>query len=102
MQRSTFRVLTPDRSDSDIASGHDNLGDQELQGWRVVGMAEGGLWTTAKELTKVVIAIQQSYLGRGGFLSHKTVDQMLTRQNERWGLGVEVDGAGDNLRFQHD
>jgi CubicO group peptidase (beta-lactamase class C family) len=79
MHRSTFRVLTPDHSDPDIASGHDNLGNQEPEGWRIVGMAEGGLWTTATDLAKIILAIQQSYLGDRDFLRHN----WLTRCSRR-------------------
>lgn len=71
--------------------------DGELWGW-----GEGGLWTTAHDLAAAVLAIQGSYLGRDHFLSHDLAVQMMTRQNERRGLGVQVDGSGDNLHFEHD
>jgi CubicO group peptidase (beta-lactamase class C family) len=102
MHRSTFETFTPRTVDPNIAFGHDNEGTKEVGGWRIVGMGEGGLWTTARDLAHTVLAIQASYNGSDHFLSHDLAAQMLTRQNERWGLGVEVVPAGDNTYFLHD
>ena len=75
---------------------------EEQEGWRVVGNAEGGLWTTAQDLGNAVLAIQKSANEKNGFLSNQLARQMLKRQNERWGLGVEIGGAGADLWFQHE
>jgi hypothetical protein len=65
-------------------------------------MAEGGLWTTVSDLGRAVIAIQKSAAGPGGFLSENLARAMLTKQDEQWGLGVQLEGIGDNAHFQHD
>ncbi len=102
MSRSTFGTMLPANVDADLAYGHGSDGTEEPEGWRVVGTAEGGLWTTAQDLARAVLAIQQSANKTNGFLSNRLAQQMLKRQNERWGLGVEIGGAGSALWFQHE
>jgi CubicO group peptidase (beta-lactamase class C family) len=102
MTRSTFEVFTPTHFDPNTARGHDTNGVEETEDWRIVGAGEGRLWTTATDLAKEVLAIQRSVQARGGFLSQPLARQMTTRQDERWGLGVQVDGEGVDSRFQHD
>jgi CubicO group peptidase (beta-lactamase class C family) len=100
---STFQAFTPDSVPKNIAFGHTADGVVEDGKWRVVGAPEGGLWTTASDLAQAVIAIQRSFRGaKGSFLSPPLAKQMLTRQNDRWGLGVQLQGSGDNLAFRHD
>jgi CubicO group peptidase (beta-lactamase class C family) len=111
MTHSTFKILTPDSAPKNIAVGHTAEGTIEDGEWRVVGAPEGGLWTTASDLAQAVIAIQRSFHGdmRGdkhgdkhSFLTQSLATQMLKKQNDRWGLGVQLQGAGDNLAFRHD
>jgi CubicO group peptidase (beta-lactamase class C family) len=102
MSRSTFDVMLASKADSNLAHGHSRDGTEEPEGWRIVGMAEGGLWTTAHDLANVVLAIQQSKAGKTGFLSPQVARQMLTLQDQRWGLGVGIGGAGTNTYFEHD
>ena len=102
MGRSTFRVMLPSNVDANLAYGHTEDGIEEPEGWRIVGMAEGGLWTTAHDLAKVVLAIQQSRAGKKGLLSIQLATQMLTLQNQQWGLGVAVGGTNANANFEHD
>ena len=102
MSRSTFRVISPSNADSNMAYGHTENGNEEPEGWRIAGMAEGGLWTTARDLAKVVLAIEESRGGKKGFLSTQLATQMLTLQNQQWGLGVAVGGTGANVYFEHD
>lgn len=102
MRRSTFDVMTPAHADVNLARGHTADGVEENEGWRIVGMPEGGLWTTASDLARAVVAIQKSETSTGGFLSQKLARQMLNKQDERWGLGVQLDGAGNDAYFSHD
>ena len=103
MAHSTFKALTPDSAPKDIAVGHTADGAVEEGKWRAVGAPEGGLWTTASDLAQAMIAIQRSFRGdRGSFLSASLAKQMLTKQNDRWGLGVQLQGSGDTLAFRHD
>jgi CubicO group peptidase (beta-lactamase class C family) len=100
---STFQAFTPDSAPKNIAFGHTADGVVEDGQWRVVGAPEGGLWTTASDLAQAVIAIQRSFRGaKGSFLSPALAKQMLTKQNDRWGLGVQLQGSGDTLAFRHD
>lgn len=75
-------------------------------------MAAAGLWTTAPELARWGIAMSRAWKGeKAGPLSPAMTRQMLTPQvklappyggpNSWWGLGVEVQGEGDSLRFSH-
>ena len=102
MHRSTFEVMTSANADLNLASGHTELGKVESKGWRIVGMPEGGLWTTASDLARAVLAIQRSAAGQGGFLSKNLAREMLTKQDEQWGLGVQLQRTGDDAHFQHD
>ena len=103
MTHSTFHVLLPDQSPKDIAYGHNAEGAVEDGKWRIVGMPEGGLWTTPSDLAKAVIAIQRAYCSaHPSFLSAALAKQMLTKQNDQWGLGVQVEGSGGDLAFRHD
>lgn len=63
-------------------TGHRSDGAEEPEGWRIVGTAEGGLWTTAQDLANAVLAIQHSTDHGNGFLSNQLARQMLKRQNE--------------------
>lgn len=103
MVHSTFKTLTPDSAPKDVAVGHTSDGAVEQNKWRVVGAPEGGLWTTASDLARAAIAIQHSYRGdKSSFLSAPLAKQMLTKHNDRWGLGVQLQGTGDDLAFRHD
>ena len=102
MSRSSFRVMLPSSVDSDLAYGHTTDGLEDPEGWRIVGMGEGGLWTTARDLANVILAIQQSRAGKSGLLPTQLAKQMLTLQNGQWGLGVGIGSAGTNAHFEHD
>jgi CubicO group peptidase (beta-lactamase class C family) len=58
-------------------------------------MAAAGLWTTARDLSRVVSAIIHSCAGEpGGFLDQGLAREMLTPVSEGSGLGVFVDKKG--------
>ena len=97
-----------------VASGHEKPDTVVGGGYHVYPeMAAAGLWTTASDLARWGIAISRAYNGAtGGVLSTATVKQMLTPQVDvgqqfagpvpsSWGLGVELRGSGDSLRFSH-
>jgi hypothetical protein len=65
--------------------------------------AAAGLWTTPSDLARWAIAITDAWTGRSERIMSRTMaTAMLTRQKGQWGLGVEVEGSGDSLRFGHD
>ncbi|MCX6285885.1 MAG: serine hydrolase [Bacteroidetes bacterium] len=69
-------------------------------------MAATGLWTNPSELAKMIIEIQKAVQGRSGFISAKSVNEMLTQQNtDATGIGLGFwlyqDARGDSLLFTH-
>lgn len=65
-------------------------------------MAAAGLWTTPSDLARWVIGIQDATAGRATpVLSQATAQAMLTPGMGHWGLGVQMEGEGRDLRFGH-
>ena len=72
-------------------------------------MAAAGLWTTASDLCRFIMAIQHGLEGKPGFvLSQNMTRQMVSKQftvgqdpNDNWGLGFEVQQAGSRTGFGH-
>lgn len=65
-------------------------------------MAAAGLWTTPTDLAKWAIALQQAYDGKSArLMSKNSARTMLTPGLGEWGLGVQVTGKGQALRFAH-
>lgn len=86
-----------------IAAGHD-LGGATLDGgWRrYPELAPAGLWGTASDLARFVLAMQQAATGKDArFLDQKQALTMLTPVRESYGLGFELDGGGPERVFHH-
>jgi CubicO group peptidase (beta-lactamase class C family) len=65
--------------------------------------AAAGLWTTAPDLARFGIELQESREGRSNrVLSEATTKLMLTRQKDDCGLGLFIEGPGPGERFGHD
>lgn len=102
MARSTFdqplAAGTPN-----VALAHDEAGQPIPGGFHVYPeMAAAGLWTSATELARFVIEVQNAPHGRGKALSQETAREMLTPQPGGWALGFKVTGQGEALSFFHD
>lgn len=104
MTNSTFAYPLQNEFIERAAAGHDRLA-RVIPGKRNVypEKAAAGLWTTASDLAKFAIAIQQSNVGReNSFLSKKTTTQMLTAQTVGGpGLGLFVGGNERSETFEH-
>jgi CubicO group peptidase (beta-lactamase class C family) len=114
MVHSTYENPPPPAFARLAASGHEKRDTPVTGGYHVYPeMAAAGLWTTPSDLARWAIAISRDYRGEASRpLSQSTVQQMLTPQVEVggqfagpvrswWGLGVELQGSGDSLRFTH-
>lgn len=100
MRDSTFLLPLPRRFADQAATGHTADGSELPGGWRLVPeLAAGGLWSTAEDMAKLLVAIEQSYRGAdGALLSQALARAMLTPQlGGPYGLGAAVAGSGGNL-----
>jgi CubicO group peptidase (beta-lactamase class C family) len=65
-------------------------------------MAAAGLWTTPSDLARAAIEVQKDYAGTSNkLLSMDMARQMLTHQQDNWGLGVALAATDHPLRFGH-
>ncbi|MEM1408977.1 MAG: serine hydrolase domain-containing protein [Bacteroidota bacterium] len=104
MNRSTYENPLPE-AHGNIAKAHDRRGKPVAlpRGYQAMPeMAASGLWTTPSDLTKLIIALMESYHSRGGFLSQSTTKDMMTKVlPSDYGLGPELEGAGSSKSFSH-
>ena len=64
--------------------------------------AAAGLWTTPGDLAKYCMEIQEILKGKeNSVLSRESVEEMLTKHKNDWGLGPSLKWAEDSLIFQH-
>lgn len=65
-------------------------------------MAAAGLWTTAEDLARFAIDVQQAYHGQSEKVLEKEAVAMLTPyHSENTGLGMRVDKHGEDIYFGH-
>ncbi|MFF9365628.1 amino acid adenylation domain-containing protein, partial [Streptomyces griseoluteus] len=94
----------PEASGKPLAHGHDLAGVPLPGGRRVYPeSAARGLWTTAGDLAKLVIAVRNSALGHeGALVPRDLVRQMLKPHSDRpYGWGTIIDDTGVDLEFGH-
>ena len=83
-------------------SGAYNSNDELVKGlWHnYPEQAAAGLWTTPSELALYCIEIQDIIQGKtDGILSKKTVEMMLTKHKNAWGLGPSLGKKNESLIF---
>lgn len=108
MTNSTYEQPPPRAMAAVTAAGVFGDGRGVKGRWHVYPeMAAAGLWTTASDLARFTIGVQQSFAGESNpVLSQDMTRQMLTVQNPTLsktdGLGVFRSGSGKALRFWHD
>jgi CubicO group peptidase (beta-lactamase class C family) len=103
MTASSFEQPQPDARAALTATGYYSDGSPVRGRWHVYPeMAAAGLWTTATDLAKFAIEVQETLAGRGhGVISQRMARQYLTNQIGGYGLGIAVQGTGADLRFSH-
>lgn len=105
MADSTFAQPLPAGLAGRTAAGHGWDGRRVEGGWHVYPeQAAAGLWTTAADYARFLIALQQSFLGApGALLEAQTARQMvqIPPGGQSFGLGPKVIGRGLARRFQH-
>lgn len=64
-------------------------------------LAAAGLWTTASDLARFLIATQQALVHGNTVLNMSAAQQMVTPGLGDWGLGLEIGGKPDHRYFWH-
>lgn len=103
MDNSTYSQPLPEVWHSTASAAYNNQG-QIVDGlWHnYPEQAAAGLWTTPTDLAKYCIEIQEILSGKKqGVVSKKMVELMLIKHENNWGLGISLDGEGDDLKFGH-
>jgi CubicO group peptidase (beta-lactamase class C family) len=105
MISSTYSQPLPDNMAARAAKGYGGIFGQPIDGaWNVYPeMAAAGLWTTAGDLARFALGIQNALSGRSNpVISQPLTRQMLTIQQKNDGLGLFLKSSGKTLRFLHD
>ena len=103
MKDSTFVQPLPAGMRDKAATGYRATG-QPVEGRYHVypEQAAAGLWTTPGDLAKFAMEVQKIASGKSTkVLSEPLARDMINRQFENWGLGVEIEGQGAASRFAH-
>jgi len=103
MESSTYRQPLPEEFHDHAASGHLQDGKMIEGRWHSYPeMAAAGLWTTPTDLLKYALEVQRSYVGESNrVLSQEMVQEMLTPQMNKHGLGPGTGGSGEDITFGH-
>jgi CubicO group peptidase (beta-lactamase class C family) len=103
MTLSTYQQPLPEARWAEAASGHDGDGIVLKGKWPIEPeMAAAGLWTTPTDLARWALEITKAWTGSGSkLLSKQIAAEMLTVQKAPYGLGVELQGAGQSVEFSH-
>jgi CubicO group peptidase (beta-lactamase class C family) len=104
MGRSRFDAA-PLIATADIAHAHDGSGKPVAlpRGWQSFPeLAPSGLWTSARDLARLVEALCASYRKPGGFLPQALAMEMMTAVSPgSFGLGPRLAGEGSARIFHH-
>ncbi len=104
MTASTYEQPLPGDRVAFAATGYYANGKAVKGNWHIYPeMAAAGLWTTASDLARFAISIQEALAGETNpVISKAMTREMLTVQKESSGLGLGLEGSGKSLRFFHD
>jgi CubicO group peptidase (beta-lactamase class C family) len=103
MTNSTYEQPLPQDMAARAATGYYSDGRAVPGRWHIYPeMAPAGLWTTASDLARFDIGIQQAIAGKSNsVISQSMARQMLTQQKDNAGLGLFLQGTGEKLVFMH-
>jgi non-ribosomal peptide synthase protein (TIGR01720 family) len=101
----SFDQSFPQTAGLPVARGHTEDGTPVPGGWRVKPvLSSTGLWSTAPDLARLLIAVRRAYLGDSTtLLPQGLARQLLTVGHPEglYGLGTSVDDFGADLEFGH-
>ncbi|MFD7998260.1 amino acid adenylation domain-containing protein [Streptomyces mirabilis] len=100
----SFDQRHPLTSGLTVALGHDAHGSALEGGWRNrAHLAAAGLWTTAGDGARLVLAVRDALLGApGALVTQASARELLAGEpGTFYGLGTIVDDTGDDLEFGH-
>lgn len=103
MKNSTFQQPITKEFQSNISAAYDGNGKLIKGLWHnYPEQAAAGLWTTPSDLALYCIEIQDILKGKkNGVLTKETVERMLTKHKNDWGLGPSLRYQKDSLIFAH-
>jgi CubicO group peptidase (beta-lactamase class C family) len=103
MNNSTYEQPLSIKNHTNASAAYNSKGEIAEGYWNnYPEQAAVGLWTTPSDLAKYAIEVQQIVAGKeNGVLSKKTIDQMLTKHKNNWGLGPSLQWKKDLLIFRH-
>ncbi len=102
MERTTFENPLPEALRDDAAVGHENGAPIPGRWVCVPQLGAGGIWTTASDYARFMIACRNAWRGRApSILTRRLAEQMMTSQGGQFGLGWEIYGEGPHRMFGH-
>jgi CubicO group peptidase (beta-lactamase class C family) len=103
MRDSLFVSMLPAAQAPRAAKGYELDGSPLPGGWHCYPEeAAAGLWTTASDLARFAIALQDAAQGRKpAFLTRQQMETLLTPVRDDYGLGFQLDHAGREPAFHH-
>ncbi len=103
MKNSTYQQPIGKEFQSNISAAYDGNGNLIEGLWHnYPEQAAAGLWTTPSDLALYCIEIQDILKGKKeGVLTKETIERMLTKHKNNWGLGLSLRYERDSLIFSH-
>lgn len=101
MTSSTYEQPLPRALAAKTATGH--LRGKTVPGkWHIYPeMAAAGLWSTASDIARFAIGVQQALAGTSALMKRETAERMLTEEKNSYALGFGLSQPGEHQRFSH-
>ena len=102
MKRSGYFQPLEHGAMENVAAGHDEMGSVYMGYWRTIpSLAGGGLWSTPSDLCRFAIEVQRALRGESSIISQELAEELLTVHVGSYGLGLALEGEGEDLAFSH-